>query len=141
MRGEGTSHEAHWWKLFGKFIIHFNEYHTQLFSALDIICADESISWWYGQGGHWINLGFPMYVIMDRNMENGSEIHNSECGRVEIVMWLRTVDSAKNKEEQKYDDDNIPNGIKVLKYLIIPWSNTDSIVCADSYFASVPAAE
>jgi hypothetical protein len=28
----------------------------------------------------------------------------------------------------------------VLQYVVFPWSNTDRIVCADSYFASVCAA-
>ena len=48
VRGEGTSHEAHWWKIVEYFVTHFNEYHTQLFSPSDIIWADESISRWYG---------------------------------------------------------------------------------------------
>ena len=47
---------------FEDFVTHFNEYFKQLFYPSDLIYADESISWWYGQGGHWINLGVPMYV-------------------------------------------------------------------------------
>ena len=71
VRGEGTIHEAHWWKLVEDFVTHFNEYRTQLFSPLGIICDYESISRWYGQGVHWINLGLPMYVAMYRKPENG----------------------------------------------------------------------
>ena len=56
-------------------------------------------------------------------------------------MPLMIVKSEKNKEDQKYDRDNPPHGTKVLKELVIPWDNTDRIVCAHSYFASVPAAE
>ena len=52
VRGEGTMHEAHWWKLVEDFVTNFNEYHTQLFSLLNLICTDESILRWYGQGGH-----------------------------------------------------------------------------------------
>ena len=53
-QSEGTSHVAHRWKLVEDFVNNFNEYRTKLFSPSDIICADESISRWYGQGGHWI---------------------------------------------------------------------------------------
>ena len=31
--------------------------------------------------------------------------------------------------------------VKVLKELMLTWAKTNRIVCADSYFASVPAAE
>ena len=77
VRGEGTSHEDHRWKLVEDFVTHFNEYCTQLFSPSDLICADESILQWYGQGGHWINLGLKMYAAMDRKAESGAEIQNS----------------------------------------------------------------
>ena len=32
VQGEGTIHEAHWWKIVEEFVTHFNEYRTQLFS-------------------------------------------------------------------------------------------------------------
>ena len=81
MRDEGTIHEDHFWKLVEYFVTHFNEYRTQIFSPSDSICDDESILWWYIQGGHWINLGLPMYVAMDRKPENGAEIQNDACRR------------------------------------------------------------
>ena len=56
------SNEAHRWKIVEDFITNFNEYLTNLFSPLDLICANESISQWYRQGGNWINFGFLMYV-------------------------------------------------------------------------------
>ena len=43
VRGEGTNHESHRWKLVEYFVTNFNEYHTQIFSPSDLICADESI--------------------------------------------------------------------------------------------------
>ena len=63
VQGDGTIHEAHRWKLVEDFVTHFNEYCTQLFSPSDLICADESISRCYVQGGHWISLGFTMYRV------------------------------------------------------------------------------
>ena len=77
VRDEGMSHEDHRWKLVEDFATKFNKYCTQLFSPSDFICADESISRWYGQGGHWINFGLLMYVAMGRNTNNGMEIQNS----------------------------------------------------------------
>ena len=77
---------------------------------------------------------------MDRKPENGAEIQNSAYGRSGIMMRIRILKSAKNEEEQQYDRDNLPHGTKVLKELVMPWANTDNIICAVSYFASVPAA-
>ena len=31
-----------------------------------MICVDESISRWYGQGGDWIDFGLPHYVAIVR---------------------------------------------------------------------------
>ena len=78
---EGTIHEAYQWKLVEDFVTHFNEYRTQLFSPSDLICADDSILWWYVQGGHCINLGLSFYVSMDRKPYIGLEINNYACGR------------------------------------------------------------
>ena len=71
----------------------------------------------------------------------GAEIQNDACGRSGILMQLKIVKSAGNEEEREDDEVNLPHGTKFLKGLVMPWDNTDRIVCADSYFASVPAAE
>ena len=141
VQGEGTIHKAHRWKMVEHFVTHFNEYHTQLLYPPDLICADESILRWHGQGGHLIHLGLPMYVEMDRKSENGADIHNYACGRSGIMMRLSILKSAKNEEDHKYGRDNLPHGTKMMKELVMPWDNTDRIVFADSYFVSVPAAE
>ena len=44
IRDEGTGHESHLWKLVEDFVTIFNEYHTQVSSSSDLICADDSIS-------------------------------------------------------------------------------------------------
>ena len=56
-------------------------------------------------------------------------------------MRLRIVKSANNEEYHKDDEENLPNGTKVLKELVMPWAKTYMIIFADSYFASVLAAE
>ena len=48
------------------------------------------------------------------------------------MMRLSILKSAKNEEEQQDYRDNLAHGTKVLKELVMPWANTDSIVCADS---------
>ena len=115
VQGEGMSHEAHWWKLVEDFVTNFDEYITQLFSPLYLICADESILRWYGQGGRWVNLNFLIYVAMDMKLEKGAEIHNSACGRSGIMMRLRIFKSSRNEAEQEDYEDNLPHGTKVLK--------------------------
>ena len=87
---------------------------------MDLICADEAISRWYGQGGHWINLGLTVYVAIDRNPENGAEIYNSTCGKSGIMIRLRIMKYVKNEEDQKYDRYNLSHGKKVLKELVMP---------------------
>ena len=139
VRVEGTSHDPHWWKLVEDFVTHFNEDRIQILSPSALICSDESILWWYGQGSHWINLVLPIYVAMDRNPENGEDIHNYACGRSGIMMRIRIVKSENNWEEQQDDIDNLPHGKKVLKELEILWDNVDKIIFTDSYFASMPA--
>ena len=48
------------------------------------------------------------------------------------------------KEESNHIMENaagLPHGTQVLAELVYPWGNTDRIVCADSYFASVASAQ
>ena len=57
------------------------------------------------------------------------------------MMRIRIVKSARNEKYQENDEDNLNNGTKVLKELVMPWANTHRIVCAYLYFASVTAVE
>ena len=75
---------------------------------------------WYGQGSHWLNLGFPMYVAMDRKPYNGAEINNAAYRWSGILMPLRIVKYEKNEEEQQDDEENLPYGTKGMKELVIP---------------------
>ena len=77
-------------------------------------------------------MGFPIYEAMDRKPENGADIQNSAYGRSGILMKIRIVKSVKNEEEHQDDRDNLPHGTKFLKEIVMPWPNTDGIVCADS---------
>ena len=78
---------------------------------------------------------------MDRKLENVVEIQNSACGRSGIMICISIVKSANNEADQEDDEDNIPYSKKLLKELVLPWDNMEHIICADTYFASVPDAK
>jgi hypothetical protein len=107
--------------------------------------VDESISCWYGLGGHWINIGLRQYVAIDRKPENGCEIQNCGDGRSGVMMHLKIVETAESESLHcsAFDgEEGLLHGTIVLKYLIDPWAYSgDCPVCADSYFASVLAVE
>jgi hypothetical protein len=108
-----------------------------------MICVDDSISRWYGQGGSWINHGLPMYVAIVQKPENGCEIQNAVCGSSRIRLWLKLVKSKPAREEGdegSSSNNHLLLGTRILKELLAPWAWTNQIVCADSYFASVGAA-
>ena len=132
--------EQYRWILVDDFIKNFNEHQAQNFFPSDEICVNKSMSWWYGQGGHWINHGLPMYVAMDRKPENGCEIQNAACGSSGVMIRLKVVKTAEEENASTVTDDNGNNhGTNVLKFLVEPWVRMDHCVCADSYFTSVNA--
>ena len=117
------------------FVKRFNDYRAENFIPSEIICVDESISRWYGQGGGWINTGLPYYVEIDRKPEHGCEIQDS--------LRLKRVkeDDDYSSTDTKDDSAVLLHGVKVLKEFIRPWSGSGRLVCRYSYFASVQATE
>jgi hypothetical protein len=85
----GTSSEQHRWKLVDDFVKNYNNYRSNYFNPSDLRCVDESMSRWYGQGGHWINHGLPQYVATNRKPENGCEVQNAACGRSGVMIRLK----------------------------------------------------
>jgi len=149
-RPESVTSEQYRWMLIDDFVEYFNEHRKFYVIPGDVICVDESMSRWYGQGGNWINHGLPMYIAIDRKPENGCEIQNAACGRSGIIVKLNLVKTATEQEEQAAatlnpdgndGEEVLPHGGAILKMLVMPWAQSDRIVCADSYFASVTAAK
>jgi hypothetical protein len=141
IRPDHISSEQHRWMLVDDFVQHFNQHRVDTFIPSERICVDESISRWYGLGGFWINIGLPQYIAIDRKPENGCEIQNSACGDSGVMLRLKLVKTQEAEDcNIMEDEDGIPHGAKVLRELVRPWSSTDRIVCADSYFASVKSA-
>jgi Transposase IS4 len=58
------------------------------------------------------------------------------------MLCLKLVKAAEEEASNQEDanQEHLPHGAQVLKSLVSPWSNSDHIVCADSYFALVTAA-
>jgi Transposase IS4 len=52
--------ERYWWQLVDDFVNNFNNHRYSKFIPSELICVDESMSRWYGQGGSWINIGLPI---------------------------------------------------------------------------------
>ena len=148
-RPDEMSSEEYRWKRVDDFVEAFNEYRQSNYHPSDWICVDESISRWYGLGGHWINIGLPLYVAMDRKPENGAEIQDCCDGRSKIMLRLRLVKGVREDERQaaaaaaagEGEDQDGLHGTRVMKELVSPWKNTNRIIAADSYFTSVPCVE
>jgi Transposase IS4 len=141
-RPSHVSSENYRWALVQDLVDKFNEHRQQCFNPSDLICVDESMSRWYGQGGFWINLGLPQYISIDRKPENGCEIQNAACGCSGVMLKLKLVKSAESENATvQLDERDLPHGTVVLKDLVYPCSLSDRMFCADSYFALVSAAE
>ena len=84
------------------FVKRFNDYRQDFYSPSEKNCVDESISRWYGEGGHWINIGLPMYVAIDRKPENDCEIQNAAAGNIGIMLRLRLVTTEEESRIQDY---------------------------------------
>ena len=117
IRPETMKHSQYRWKLVDGFVKRFNDYRAQSFIPSEMICVDESISRWYGQGGDWINFGLPHYVAIDRKPENGCEIQDSCCGVSGIMMRLKVVKQEEDYSDTESDEDSttLLHGVKVLK--------------------------
>lgn len=103
-------------------------------------CVEESISRWYGHGGHWIEIGLPQYISIDHKPENGSEIQNSACGSSGIMLHLEMGTTAEDEKLRDFEGETA-HGTSVLARLVAAYSGTKRIVCADLYSASVQSAE
>jgi len=140
--GADDASEKRRWQLINAFIASINNHRASRVSPSDLICVDKSMCKWYGQGGHWILRGMPMYVAIDRKPENGCEIQNAACGRSGIMLRLSVDTTADHlQEDVTGEEEDFPHGTAVLRKLVAPWTGTKRVVCADSNFASVTATQ
>ena len=90
-RHTGITSMAHQWMLVDDFIESLNDYRAASYSPSDQICVEKSISRWYGLGDHWINIGPPNYVAMERNPDNVCEIQDACDERSKVMIRLNLV--------------------------------------------------
>ena len=146
-RPENMSSAEFRWQLVNDHVKDFNEHRAKTFVPSGEICADETIIRWYGLGGAYVNIGLPMYVELDRKPDSGCEIQDICCVHSKIMLQLKVVDSAEEEEKKQAakdtteEYDSLNHGTKVLLELCEPWNDTNRLVVADSYFASVMSAE
>jgi Transposase IS4 len=57
-RGDDEVSAAHRWRLVSDFVESVNSHRAAYFSPFYLVCDDESMSRWYGQGGHWIEMDY-----------------------------------------------------------------------------------
>ena len=57
---------------------------------------------------------------------------------LQLLLVKSEEDSHLHKQE---NNEGFQHGTDILKYLVLPWANSERGVCADSYFASVSSAE
>ncbi|KAG7366471.1 transposase IS4 [Nitzschia inconspicua] len=87
-------------------------------------------------------MGLPIFVAIDRKPENGREIQNATCGQSGFMLRLKLVKTAAEESTTtQVHNESLLHGTAQLKFLVSSWRLSGRIVCADSYFASVGAAE
>ena len=72
-------------------VANFNKHRARKYYPSDSIYVDESMSRWYGIGGHWINSSLTQYIAIDRKPENGCDIQNTAEAISGIMMQLKLI--------------------------------------------------
>ena len=67
-------HSTWLWMIFDDFVNDFNKYRASNDVSSVLICVEDLVYNWYGLGGHWTNIGLPMYMVIDHKPVNGCEI-------------------------------------------------------------------
>ena len=122
-------------------IANFNKNRACNYHPSDYIFVDESMSRFYGIGGHWINYALPQYISIYINTGNCYEIHNAVDGVSVIIMWLNLVKTYSEEYlHSPEEDDGFLHGTKLMLNILQPWVNKQRrFVSTESYFALVQA--
>ena len=83
-----------------------------------------------------------MYIDIDRKPDNGCEIQNLACSESVVMLRLLLVKSEEDSHlHTEENNEGLQHGTAILKYIVLPWANSERGVCANSYFALVSSAE
>jgi Transposase IS4 len=82
-----------------------------------------------------------MHVAIDRKPENGYDLQTAACSKSGVMLQIKIVKTSKEAATiSKENDEDELHGTTIMKELVSPWSYSERIIVADSYFASVGAA-
>lgn len=137
---EGMSSTKYRWMLVDDFVEAFNSHRSVFFIPGDSLCVDESFSRWYGKGGSWINIGLPLFIVMDRKPDDGCELWSCCCGTTGVMLQLMVVKSEEDRHSELLSEKKYNHGTTILSSLTSSWTGSKRLVVADSYFSSVEAA-
>ena len=122
--------EEYRWQLVDDFINAFNKHRAATFEPGSVICIDEPMVRWYGLGGHWISVGLPHYVAIDRKPKDGCKILDSCCANVGILCQLRLVKTVT--DEERAERAHTPAGTRAALLLTKPWHGTCRTIVGDT---------
>ena len=77
-------------------------------------------------------------MATERKPDNGFEIQDKSDVRSKAMIRLKLVKGYIENGLLGNEDPGGLHGKRVTKQLVAPWRNSGRVVCADSYFASVP---
>lgn len=79
-------------------------------------------------------------MALGRKPESFCELKTALCGKSGTIIRIEMTMSAENTCGKEYESDHC-HGTAVLFCFLGPWFHTNTIVCADSLFASIATAE
>lgn len=139
--GSGVTEEQGYvrWDFVTDFVKVVNDHRRSYVTPSDALCVDEGMSRWYGFGAHWIAVGLPHYITLDKKPENYLEMKTVCCGRSGIMLIIE-LNVGSNSSEQDFDAHHAFETALLLR-LLQPWFGSERVVCADYFFASVKTAK
>ena len=124
-------------------IANFNKNRARNYHPSYSICVDESMSKWYGIGGHCINSGLSQYIAIDRKPENCCDIHNTDDSVSGIIIQLKLVKTLSEENIHYLEEhDGLLHGTKIMLNILQPWVNKQRrVFSVDSYFSFVEVCD
>ena len=117
-----------------------DKYCASTYSPYEIMCVYNSICFWYGLGGKYVDCGLLMYVDMDSKPDKVCDIQYCCYLKSKLMIILKLVKGYTYVEGENGYNYGIFHVRKVLKDFLIPWFYKNVLVCANSYLSSVICA-
>ena len=120
----------------------FNKHREDSFIPSEWTFVENSISRWNVLVSGWINIGLKTYIVIYRKPENVREIQNAACSESRVMFRLLLVKDEHDSDiRSQYNNEVLAHVNVILKYLTLPWVNSERGVCVDCYYSSVSSAE